>query len=331
MANIKDIAKHAGVSVTTVSRTFNNRGYISKETRLKIEQACTELNYQPNEIARSLLKKTSHNIGVLVPRLDSFFFSELLQHLESELFSKGYRMMICATNGDEKKEKSYLDMFRAQNVDGIIIASYLSQKTYDYSKLGIPAVAFDRYIEGGITCIGSNHYKMGELATKRLIKAGCKNLVHFSGDVNVVGPFHDRTRAFTDLCEINGIQCNVFEKKLYLRMEEFFIKTINILNEKNPQYDGLFINDYDACIYLQYAREHGIVVPNDVQIVGFDGLTIGRLSVPQITTVAQSFEKLSFKMVNTLIKIIKNKNNVDFVMDEVEQVDVELLERGTTK
>jgi len=328
MANIKDVAKHAGVSVTTVSRCFNNRGYISQSTRDKIEMACKELNYQPNEIARSLFKKKSNIIGVIIPRLDSYFFAELLQYIEDLLYKKGYKMLLCSTNGDEYKEKSYLDMFKAQKVDGVIIASYLTEDHYDYTNIGMPAVAFDRHLHGDIKCIGSDHYQAGVLATQKLIDLGCRKLAHFRGQSIVSSPTHNKTKAFMDLAIAQNIEHCVIEKQVSRDSEEEFDRCMTELNNIMPDYDGIFLNDFDAVIFLQYANRNGIRVPDDVQVIGIDDIKLSHMVTPQITTVKQSYDLISQTMVESLIKLIDGET---ISSKNLDKLPVELIERNTTK
>jgi len=328
MATIKDVAKLAGVSVNTVSRAFNNRGYIGKETRIKIEEACMELNYQPNEIARSLFKKKSNIIGVIIPRLDSFFFSELIQQVEDKLYSSGYKMLLCSTNESLDKEKSYLAMFKAQKVDGVIIGSYLTSDKCDYSSIGMPAVAFDRYLKGDIRCVTSDHYMGGELATKLLIDNGAKKIAHFRGDSSMETPSHEKVSSIVNVCEKNNVDYCIVEKQIFSDSTEEFYRCLDELNKKMPDYDSLIISDYDACLYLNYADKHNIKVPEDVQIVGYDGLKIGEMSTPKITSIAQSFNLLSERLVNVLLSMIED-NNDEYKL--IEKVDVELIKRETTK
>ena len=119
MPTIKDVAERAGVSVTTVSRVLNNRGYISQATRTKVYQAMEELDYQPNEVARSLFRKRSKIIGLIVPTVAHPFFGELTSYLETYAYSRGYKVLICNSQLDASKEQEYIGMLRRNQVDGI--------------------------------------------------------------------------------------------------------------------------------------------------------------------------------------------------------------------
>lgn len=108
MPSLKDVAKKAGVSLTTVSRVLNNRGYISEETRKKVYKAMEELNYQPNEIARALFKKRSYFLGLIIPDISHPFFAEITKYIEYYASQKGYKIFLCNSYLDEKKKKSIL-------------------------------------------------------------------------------------------------------------------------------------------------------------------------------------------------------------------------------
>src|SRR5471030_2413619 len=124
MATIKDVAEVAGITVTTVSRVLNNRGYISEKTRKKVYDAMQQLNYRPNEMARSLLRKKSNLIGLIIPTVAHPFFSELTNYIEYYAYKLGYKILLCNSYQDSVKEKEYIMMLKSNQVDGIIMASH---------------------------------------------------------------------------------------------------------------------------------------------------------------------------------------------------------------
>jgi DNA-binding LacI/PurR family transcriptional regulator len=136
MATIKDVAKKAHVSVATVSRVINQKGYVNDETRELVLKAIDELNYVPNELARSLFQKKSHIVAVVMPHLTSYYFSDLLEVIEDETINANYRLIICNSKDDPIKEQKYLKIFDQYNVDGIILISN-TNRIEDYLKLNI--------------------------------------------------------------------------------------------------------------------------------------------------------------------------------------------------
>ena len=121
---LTDVAKKAGVSVTTVSRVINDYGYISQKTRDKVFAAMEELNYQPNSLARSLHGKSTNLVGLIFPAITNPFFAELVEKIEQKLFSEGYKVILCNAGSDKEKEREYLKMLLANQVDGIIAGAH---------------------------------------------------------------------------------------------------------------------------------------------------------------------------------------------------------------
>ena len=156
MASIKDVAKEAGVGVGTVSRALNGKGSVSIATRKKIEKAIHKLNYTPNELARNLFLNRTGIIGVIVPDLEHPFFSALTKYIEMELYSQGYKTMICNTVGISDREKEYLDMLDRSMVDGIITGSHCLDGEA-YLKQKKPIVSIDRDFGAPIPIVGSDH------------------------------------------------------------------------------------------------------------------------------------------------------------------------------
>ncbi|MBS7379544.1 MAG: LacI family DNA-binding transcriptional regulator, partial [Sphaerochaetaceae bacterium] len=123
MATIKDISKETGLSIGTVSRVFNNRGYISQETRDKVDAAVKKLNYQPNAVARSLSKSSSRIIGLIVPHIAHPFFSDLLSAIENATRERGYSLLVFVSKGDEKAEVEMINRCRENRVCGMVLCS----------------------------------------------------------------------------------------------------------------------------------------------------------------------------------------------------------------
>ena len=123
-AKLSDVAKKAGVSPTTVSRVINNYGYISDKTRNKVHEAMKELNYQPNSLARSLHGKKTNLVGLIFPGVSNPFFGELVEEIENKLFEDGYKVILCNAAYNKEKERSYLRMLLANQVDGIIAGAH---------------------------------------------------------------------------------------------------------------------------------------------------------------------------------------------------------------
>ncbi|WP_066174956.1 LacI family DNA-binding transcriptional regulator [Bacillus marinisedimentorum] len=330
MTNIKDVAQKAGVSVTTVSRVFNNRGYISKETREKVMKAMEEVDYQPNQIARALQKSQSYLIGVIVPDSNHPFFSDLVKYIEMYASEKNYKILLCNSLGDAEKEANYISMLRQNRVDGIIMCSHTLQ-VEQYKKANLPIVSFDRILSNNIPYVGSDNFLGGELATRHLIENGCKNLLHISGPSELDSLPNRRTDAFKLTCMKHDIPFTIVEGALNKLTFDYFWDFINKeVSKYLRDIDGVFCsNDTVAYALYIYAIKNGIKVPEDLQIVGYDNHSFTRmLQTPRLTTISQPTDRIGKVLSNTLIKIIE-KEDTETINNTI--IDVSLIQGDTTR
>jgi LacI family transcriptional regulator, sucrose operon repressor len=329
MASIKDVAKHAGVSVTTVSRVLNNRGYIGKETRQKVEEAMKTLDYQPNQIARALLKNQSSVIGVIVPDLSHPFFAELINWIESTASRHHLKLLVCNSLQEAEKEANYITMLKQNRVDGIIMCSH-SQEVKAYRNVGMPLVSFDRILSPTIPYVASDNFRGGEMATQHLIDQGCKKLLYISGPLDNDLLANRRGDAFQLKCMKSNVEWKILEgahiKATFEDNWNYIDKEIGAYLE---DYDGIFCsNDIMAYTLYMYATENGIQVPEQVKIIGYDYHSFTRmLKQPLLTTIKQPIESMGKMLCHSLIEQIEGKS-VKQVNNNV--FDVELVKGETT-
>ncbi|WP_416147578.1 LacI family DNA-binding transcriptional regulator [Salipaludibacillus sp. HK11] len=328
MVGIKDVAIKAGVSVTTVSRVMNNRGYIGEETRKKVEDAITTLDYSPNQIARSLLSNQSHLIGLIVPEMKNPFFSEIMQWVEYYASLKNYKIIICNSVNDKIKEHGYLQMLKEHRADGVIMCSH-TLDTEVYKKLSIPSVSFDRIISSKIPYVASDNYHGGELATRHLIDQGCKTLLHISGPLNFEMLSNRRFDAFQMTCTRHNIKWEVVEgAKVDATFDDNYRFIEEEVSEHLSEYDGVFCsNDLMAYALSIYASKNKINIPEDLKVIGYDYHSFTRmLQSPKLTSIKQPIELLAKQLVRSLVKQIENKEP----LAERTIFDVELIQGDTT-
>jgi LacI family sucrose operon transcriptional repressor len=323
MATIKDVAKAAGVTVTTVSRVLNNRGYISEATRKKVYDAMDELNYQPNEIARSLFRKKSNFIGLIVPNVSHPFFAELTNHIEYYAYEAGYKVLICNSYQDSVKERDYVEMLKRNQVDGIIIGSH-TLETSDYISRDLPIVAIDRNLSEGVPFITSDNYRGGLLATNLLIDKGCRKLAHISGPLEVNTPANKRYQAFIDVVSERKVDYIIRQAKLDI-FESYEKLAYQLFNE-HPDIDGIFASsDMIAASIIHAANVVGINIPKDLKLIGYDNISLAALIVPPLTTIKQPIKEMAELLVNTLVSHMDNKETA------IENIlPISLVERKTT-
>jgi DNA-binding LacI/PurR family transcriptional regulator len=323
MATIKDVAGVAGVTVTTVSRVLNNRGYISESTRKKVYDAMEQLNYRPNEMARSLLRKKSNLVGLIIPTIAHPFFSELTNYIEYYAYKLGYKILLCNSYQDSVKEKEYIMMLKSNQVDGIIMASH-TLEIEEYLNLKLPIVAIDRMFSKSIPFITSDNYSGGVHATNLLIDKGCKKLAHISGSFELETPANNRYKGFLDVVNERNIEHIILETKLGI--SENYEEIVYKLFEENPDIDGIFASsDMIGISVIKVAKELGKEIPKDLKIVGYDDITFSSLVVPTLSTIQQPIEKMGEVVIQILIDQIEEK---EVSLENI--LPITLVERETT-
>ena len=194
---MRDVARHAGVSVSTVSLVVNGTGYVSAEMRERVEAAMRALNYVPNELARNLYHDRTNMIGVIVPTIRHPFFATLTAGLQRAFSASGLRTLLCSTADADAGEAQYVDMLRRHMMDGIVMAAHTEHDPNYWTSIGRPIVAFDRYLGEGIASVGSDHEQGGRLIADLLIRTGAQHVVMIGGPR---GQFHDLADSLHATC-----------------------------------------------------------------------------------------------------------------------------------
>ena len=268
-------------------------GYISEETRKKVTQAMQEMNYQPNELARSLAKAHSNTIGVIVPHISHPFFSKMISALESAAAKRGYKILLCNSKDQPEKETEYLDMFISNRVTGVVMASRDVQ-IEKFHDLKIPIVNFEREENTEAITIQCDNEQGGALAASHLADCGCCHLLHFGGIVGRDMPADRRADGFLRVCRERGIEGEVLlsDRLSYgsMHYESYIEKGLL----EHPETDGIFASsDLIAAQVLQRLYAMGKRVPEDIKVVGFDDTVIAGITTPSITTIHQPIEEMS--------------------------------------
>lgn len=328
MLTIKDVAREANLSPTTVSRVLNNRGYISEKTRKLVYDTMEKLNYHPNQIARSLQSNTSNLIAIIVPDSGNPFFSELVTNIERQCMQHNYRLILCNSFDTYEKESQYLQLLQEQNIDGLIACSHiLDEKSYEH--ISLPVVSFDKdYKNDRIPIVCSDNYLGGTLAAQHLHDKGCKRLLHIAGpltDQSLLG--HGRYFGFKNYCEKNGIETVTYSTENHFSVEyyrEFILKSVR---EELTAFDGAFCsNDLIAFALYQILRGKGVAVPDAFKIVGFDNTSFTKTVYPKLTTVAQNITLIAKSLVDTLLEMQNGGSPERGVI----KLDVSLIQGETT-
>ncbi len=306
MPTIKDVAKETGLSVGTVSRVLNNRGYISSSAREKVEAAMRKLKYQPNEIARSLSQSTSSIIGIIIPTLQNPYFPLLLRSLEEFLEEKGMQVLLFVSDGDDEKELSFLEKCKKHRVSGIILCSgnFKAVRLHDY---GVPVIAIERGgLDGAISVVCDN-FDGGRLAADHLLSRGCRSLVMIAGDQDEAMPADGRAEGFREYLSSRGMDCRIRHATREMFHSQEYGALIAEVFDANPEMDGLFCSsDIIAAQAIQEAARRGIPVPERLHIVGFDDTWFASCTTPRLTSIRQPIREMAIIAVSSLEAAIKS-------------------------
>ncbi|MBP2058824.1 LacI family sucrose operon transcriptional repressor [Lactobacillus colini] len=298
MAKLTDVAKLAQCSVTTVSRVINNYGYISDRTRQKVHQAMKELNYQPNSLARSLQGKKTKLVGVIFPSIANPFFGELVAEIEKQLFSSGYKTILCNAGNDKEKERTYLQMLMANQVDGIIAGAH-NLGIDEYQKTGLPIISFDRQLSDNIPIVTADNYQGGCLATQELYDNGARH-IYFVGNPVLDGhPTQRRLEGYKETIEKLGLTQHI-HPVIFGETPELKEMAIKDLLQFH-KVDGIVASDdLTAILVLNIAKKLGIKVPNDLKVIGFDGTDYIQTYHPELSTIVQPLGAIAQLLVKLL-------------------------------
>lgn len=323
MATIRDVAKHAGVSVATVSRVINETGYVHEDTRKKVEIAIRELHYTPNEVARSLYKRKSRLIGLLLPDITNPFFPELARGVEDEMQENDFRIIFGNSDENANKEKEYIQTFVQNNVVGVI-ASTNHPDTDTYRKLGIPVVFLDRTADNRPSVYADGR-EGGRIAAHEMAARGSRQITVIQGPASIRTAL-DRYQGAVDMLSSQGIAFNVIQTTSFSFTEAgIWAKE---LFERYPDTDGVIAsNDIVATAVLHEALRLGKKVPEDVQIIGFDDIPLSSLLTPALTTIRQPAYDMGRASAALLIQLLENEN----IDHRIIQMPVTFTERETTR
>jgi LacI family transcriptional regulator, galactose operon repressor len=290
---MKRIAADLGVSVTTVSKVLNHHADIGQATRARVLKRVEELGYRPNAVARSLSLRRTHTVGIIIPDLMHSFFVEIVSGLEAVVSQRGYGLLLCASGEDAHKERREIELLRARQVDGIVLASANATGNTallrDLTALGIALVMIDRDDHPRVKChrVLTDDVEVGRLATAHLIARGCGNLAHIKGPPIV----HAQRRAegYRTAMASAGLKdghARIVEGGF---MEADGYRAMQELLALSPRVDGVFaVNDPAAIGAMRAIWEAGLRVPEDVAVVGAGDVAYSDLIKVPLTTVRWS-------------------------------------------
>ncbi|MBQ6382282.1 MAG: LacI family DNA-binding transcriptional regulator [Clostridia bacterium] len=297
---MKDVAREAGVALGTVSKVFNGIA-VGKAYRDRVEAAAAQLGYSVDNYARGLRSGRTSTVAMIVPGLDHSFFSSLANAVSYELLQRDYRLMLVTTQFDPHAESRCVQMVRQNKVDGIIGLTYTSDLRISGD---LPYVSIDRCISPNIPCVSSDNFSGGSMAAEKLISLGCTKLLFLRTGSRVIGETDKRGAGFTAACELAGTESFSLRVNDEDGIEAIYAFLDDHIRNGRLEYDGIFCNtDRLAFFVRRYLEQRGIRVPEDVQMIGYDGTRHFFTGDYVCSTIVQPVQQ----MAETAVRILLNE------------------------
>ena len=301
---MKDVAQEAGVALGTVSKVFNGIP-VGESYRMKVEDAARKLGYQVNQYARGLRAGSTFTAALILPGVNHPFFASLAQHICATLAKRDYRMLLYVTASNPEIEQACVNMVRQNKADGIIGLTY-NPLVVDES---LPFVGIDRSFRPDIPCVSSDNYSGGRIAAEKLIELGCRHPAFLRTGSAKPGEADKRGDGFESACRAHKIPCETLrlnDGDDWGLFQEFFRSHIR---EGRLEIDGIFCStDLLAWRIRRMLGEMGFRVPEDVQIIGFDGIRRFGSEELYCSTIVQPIQKIAETAVDLLLT--KDRTNI---------------------
>ncbi len=311
---IKDIARMANVSHTTVSRALNNKSRIRNETKNKVLLIARELNYRPNFIARSLVMKRTKTLGLVITTIANPFYTELAQGIETAAIGLGYNIILCSTHSDLTTEKQYIDMLRSKGVDGIIFTSaHMGDPNIgELAEEGFPIILVNRrtyhpLVKEKVDYVGVDNVLGGFLAVEHLVRLGHQRIGVIGGSSESSVGFErlEGGKRALDLYHLPEIE-GYFLEGDFLR-ESGYQGGKRFLKMEEPPSAIFATNDYMALGAYQAIVEEGGKVPEDIALIGFNDIEFTAMKGIELTTIGQKKFEMGTLAVKTLVEKIEGE------------------------
>lgn len=327
-----DVARQASVSKSTVSQYVNNRfDYMSEETKKRIEQAIIELDYRPNILARSLKQKTTTTIGVIVANILHTFSSQIIRTIEDACNEADFHVMVCNADDDPEKERKYIEMLRAKQVDGIILLPTGSNvELYEeMARTNYPVVFVDRTVPGlGIPSVMLDNDKAAGLAVEHLLGNGYERIGIITNVVKNITPRLERVSGYKNALIRNGHPVNDrYIKNLEVSHVQQGLE--EMLQLESPPQAILAGNDLVLIEVLKHIKQKEIRIPSELAVIGIDEVSFSEFYEPALTIVEQPAIEIGKKAAELLLNKIMGKESA--AAEEIHRFEPKLTVRESSK
>lgn len=318
MVSIKDIAKAASVSHSTVSRALSDSPLISAETKARIRQLAQQMGYSPDYRARSLVKGRTQTVGVVVTTITDPFIAEVVQGIEDTAQQYGYTVILCNSQSDPEREVGAVDMLQSKRVDGLIVTSSRVGALYgeQLDRTGVPIVLVNNHNaqSGPYTfSVGVDNEHGGRMATDHLIQEGHRRIAYITGPNNHSDDL-DRLSGYRQALYAAGIPYDLDLVVSGTGRVEGGRRALQVMRALEPLPTAAFCyNDMTAVGLIQAVRSMGLSVPVDLAVVGFDDVLFASVVEPLLTTIAQPkalMGQKAMEMVLTLLEVREPETEV---------------------
>ena len=304
LPTMKDVAREAGVALGTVSKVFNGIP-VGEPYKKKVEAAAKKLGYQVNQYARGLRVSKTYTVALLLPGVDHPFFSLLAQQICVALTQREHRMLLYVTAFCPDVEQRCVQLVQQNRVDGIISLTYNPIKI----DKGLPFVSIDRFLSPDVPCVTADNYGGGRLAAEKLMELGCRHLAFLRTGSPRPGEADKRGDGFEMACRTGQVPYETLrlnDGEDFQKFREFFLSHTF---DGKLEIDGIFCStDLLACKIQTLLEELGHRVPEDVQIIGFDGIRHFDSDVLLCSTIVQPVQKIAETAVDLLLS--KDRANI---------------------
>ena len=312
-SNLKDIAKELGLSVSTVSRVINNKGYISPETRQRVMETVEKYHYSPNQVARSLRTQSTNTVGMMVPDIGEYF-SAVIKGIDEVLSERGYSMILMDTNESIAKEQTYAQLLYEKRIDGLILATVSHEAPWlDLYKRGkIPVLFFDNDPNLRDVCnlVLLDNIRAGQMAVEHLYEQGHRNIAVICGNQSET----------TAIKRAEGFRSAMLDKQLPI--DEALVQSSDyqddagyqcmqtlLKNRAKHPFSAVFATSYKlSCGAIHAIKDAGLRYPEDIALIGFDIVDESRLFSPSITSIVQPSRKIGRVLASRLLLLMEQSN-----------------------
>lgn len=306
VVTLQMVAELAGVSPSTVSRILNGTAVVSDVKREAVDKAVATLGFVPNPMARALAGGRTLSIGVLTQAIDSPFYGVALRGIEDELDRAGYSALYVSGHWDAKEESKCIDVLRSRRVDGIIVLTgRLPDKALRECAKSLPVVVTGRSLKApGLFSLNFDNFEGGRLATQYLLDLGHRRIVFITGVANH-GDANERLRGYRVALESAGIN---YDPALVVNgdfRESSGLQAVNQLLANQQKFTAIFAaNDQMAMGAALGLHRHGLAVPKDVSLIGFDDLPIAMYTVPPLSSIHESAYELGCLAASSMLQLL---------------------------